>query len=332
MRNGTQIKRVILLLGLAWLSGGMSKTEAQDTFNWPRLEPSYVNYFYQDDQSYSKKCYEYAFEDAQGMLWLTPCGLDLLVNSTSLFRFDGYRFDPIEVLLEDGKVLESPFIHQMDPQGRLYWLESNDRFFVMDPNERIARHILPRDTTLTALGYWGTSFFEGEIYTLGLTDHGQMILFRYAEDALVSVARMELPEKGWRPPRGSFNIKVTDREIWLIPEDPPLWRFDREAETWQRYALPEQMVSSPSYFTNPSISPSTLLDQPGGSSYLLFSTRENDRLYRFDAANDRFRPLSDSFPMDWQPKGIFPDEQGNLCFLFLDGAQENHAILQTREG
>jgi hypothetical protein len=67
----------------------------------PRLQPSYFNHFAEDKLAYSNTCFSDVWLDQEGKLWLNVCGVDRLINSIGLYRFDGYHFQPSSVKLAE---------------------------------------------------------------------------------------------------------------------------------------------------------------------------------------------------------------------------------------
>ena len=66
-------------------------SEGQDLADLPKLFPSYSEDF-TDYKSYPSICFERAFLDDNGRLWLLPCRPVRANNRIFLFQFDGYEF------------------------------------------------------------------------------------------------------------------------------------------------------------------------------------------------------------------------------------------------
>ena len=105
-------ERILFLLLVIW-GCAIQGTFAQSDLVWPKLERSYLNTFYKENDPYSKKCFEGTMLDRKGRLWLKPCGVDILINSIGLFQFDGYSFQPIEAFKEDGSILDVPWVRSI---------------------------------------------------------------------------------------------------------------------------------------------------------------------------------------------------------------------------
>ena len=119
------MRKRILYISLYFFFFTVAGSFAQGVAALPKLERSYLNHFYAEEDSYSKKCFEEIFFDQEGRLYLIPCGVEILVNSIGLFRFDGYSFQPIEIFTPEGDVLELPWIRAIDPAGRILGEDEN---------------------------------------------------------------------------------------------------------------------------------------------------------------------------------------------------------------
>lgn len=102
------VYRPVLWALLHMFCFAMSSATAQMDELWPRLERPYITHFYEEEDAYSQKCFADIFFDHQGRLCLIPCGIDILINSVGLFRFDGYSFQPVMVFNQEGACLRHP--------------------------------------------------------------------------------------------------------------------------------------------------------------------------------------------------------------------------------
>lgn len=57
----TMVRRRIIYIALCCLFYTVPGAFAQGIEVWPKLEPSYINHFYRENDSHSKKCFEDIF-------------------------------------------------------------------------------------------------------------------------------------------------------------------------------------------------------------------------------------------------------------------------------
>lgn len=301
---------------------------------WPKLEPSYFNPFNQEYGSYSNKCFSDVFLDRQGRLWLNVCGLDLVVNSMSLFQFDGYRFTHVELFDAKGNLFSRPILLGGDWNGQLYGMARGKEFFLADPNTRQVRAIPFADSTLTDLAIRGVTEFGGDIFVLGYTPAKQSIhLFVLKEDILVAEHSFDNSAGHWRV--GDYPLVVDQEECWFIGGALPLYRLDRKNKSIRAYGV--QDLNSPYPVKVPTEKSRTnqqpaLLRSENGTLYLFLPEYYGSLLFQFDREKDQFIDINEQFPANWRPENIFQDEVGNICFLFRDQAGHYRALLMDSGG
>jgi len=305
----------------------------QDVQALPKMERSYVNYFYLEDDSYSRKCFSDIFFDRRGRLWLVPCGVERLINSIGLFRFDGYSFEPAEVLTPGRGVVEAPLVRAVTEDGRFWGSTANGELFMMSPETQEGRLLSPGGAYPAGFQIMDLSVRGNEVHGLTRTGEHSMTLFRVKGDTLKKEADFEY----------SFGEKqltlqkmfLTQKDVWVLGLSLPLHRFDRQSGKVRAYG--------PSDFTGETIKPtdkrtlvgerlSKLLESPRGNTYLALSVKYENRLFQFDSEKDQFICIAEQFQADWRPAGIFQDETGNICFLFRDKSEVYRAILETTRG
>ncbi len=327
------MRKRILSITLCCLCCAVPGTFAQGSEVWPKMERSYLNHFYQEDESFSKKCFQDIFFDERGRLWLTPCGDERLINSISLFRFDGYSFQPVEIFTSEGSVLEAPDVKRIGKNGQFFGTTEERRLFQMDPNTQESSIIPFADTTSTQFRVFGLFVGEDETIVFGRSEDHGMALFEVEAGKLVKNASFDYPESAEMPE--GYSMLVNPESVWVAEFSLPLYRFDRQKGTIRTYEKQDFLghtlkVSDENYYDLDNLP--KLLEGPGGATYLLFSTRYGQLLFQLDREKDRFVSMADQFPADWVPVGIFQDQASNICFLFQDATEAYRAILQTAEG
>lgn len=307
---------------------------AQEFKSWPKLERSYINHFYQENDSYSKKCFDDIFLDRQGRLWLVPCGDERLINSIGLFRFDGYSFQPVEVFTPQETVIEAPRAFGIDEQGRLLCTTEERQLFHMDPDTHESIIISRVDSSFSDFKVIRPSVGDNEVFILGRLETGKLALFGLKEGRLVKEPSFNYPEA--LEQAIEYAMTTTQEAIWLSSFSLPLYRFDRHEKTMGVYDTQDfdGLVRKPTderRLANARYLP-RLLESPKGDMYVLFSAMYENSLFELDREKDAFRSMADQFPADWLPIDIFQDETGNICFLFQDATETYRAVLETAEG
>ncbi len=299
----------------------------------PKLEPSYVNHFYQEEDSYSKKCFSNAFLGRQGHLWLTPCGVERLINSLGLFQFDGYRFQPVEIFTTEGMVIESPVISGMNESGQLWGITGKKQLFLLRPETGRGSIISPPAPSFAGLQIGAVSIEGRTTYVLGRTEDKQIALFRVQEGALVLDQSFGLTAK--KPGVEGYTMVMNEREIWFTDGSFSVYGFDRKKKALREYIPQDDAGRSleppPGQFYSNGQSPN-LLESPDGNIYLLQPGPNDNLLFRFDREKGRFLAMKEAFPSGWRPVGIFQDGAKNICFLFRDKAGAFRSILKTADG
>lgn len=300
---------------------------AQEVAALPRLTPSYSDGF-QNYKSYPSICFEQAFFDKNGKLWLTTCGT-ARVSGLLLYQFDGYEFKLVEGELSQLK----DFTHLIGLQeGRRLFgytgqADSTQLFFYDLEDDRL--HIL--DAT------WEGTVLEMMVNTDGkvsvLTEvEGAWLFYEEKEEQVQLISRIpvedQLKEDG-----------VLQNTIFLSsPAATEYWRLDRE----KLYVQPVHPINGPgkkhffrSFITKDipnSRAPHTNLIVHRGKTYLYFSPNKAQYpLFMLDTTNDRFVPLK-GIPDNWYGWLACVDQIGNFLFLFEDDAGKTQAILEDTNG
>ncbi|PHN06676.1 ligand-binding sensor domain-containing protein [Flavilitoribacter nigricans] len=312
------------------LSGAFSQTGE----TWPRLERSYMNHFYRENDSYSKKCFDDIFPDRQGRLWLVPCGDERLINSIGLFRFDGYSFQPVEVLSPEGTVIEAPLVTGFDDQGRFIGTTEEREFFRMGLDTHESNIILPVDSSFSNFQAICISSGSDEAFALGKSENSPPLLFRLEEDGLVQEPAFHYPQREEMPEM--YGMTISPESIWLLNFSLPIYRFDRQKKTLDTYGEQDftvlRKIEAEDRRTLDGRFMPKLLVSSASNVYLLFKAVYDNQLFGLDREKEKFVPITDQFPADWLSVDIFRDQAGNICFLFQDANAAYRAVLETVDG
>lgn len=233
----------MLLTVLCTFCFAVSSTKAQTGEVWPRLERSYINHFYQEEDSYSNKCFEDAFIDQQGRLCLIPCGVDILINSIGLFYFDGYTFQPVALFTPEGNVMEVPWVRAIDNHGRFVASGGQDDLYLINPDTRQG-HFVPaaeanfREVQIIDLNAWRDTTF-----VLGKLPNDNLAFFRIEAGQLVRASSLEYP--ALPDSRVIYDLTVAQKSIWTATTALSLYRFDRQQGTLRSYTAQDFEGYSP---------------------------------------------------------------------------------------
>ncbi|WP_421947048.1 ATP-binding protein [Phaeodactylibacter xiamenensis] len=324
-------ERILFLLLIIW-GCAIPGAVAQQVQALPKLERSYLNTFYKENDPSSKKCFEGTLMDGNGRLWLKPCGVDILINSIGLFQFDGYSFQPIEAFKEDGSILDIPWVRAVEESGRILGTESQNGFFVMDPDTRISKTNLFTYNALQILRTLAVSTEYGKSHVLGMKQDSTLALFQLEDDQLTPISSFRHPITSGR--LDSYFMRNEEEEIWIGSPDFEIIRFDTERLEKKVYTLEDFKTKGPisvpvskDNWPRPRI-----FFNAQGDAYLLLPAGEGLQLLKYDPVQDHFATTSDQFPDTWQVQDIFPDQAGQICLLFMDRSGDYHALLSTNSG
>jgi signal transduction histidine kinase/CheY-like chemotaxis protein/methylphosphotriester-DNA--protein-cysteine methyltransferase len=299
----------------------------------PPLHPSYVNSFVNEGDSYAEQCFDGAFRDHRGRVWLNVCGVERLINALGLYVFDGYDYQSVQPFLPEGKPLTNPTIFGLNRDGDLVvsgYDDENYQLTLMDPDTReLQRLEIPEKLTRKRNGITGHLFRDGT--PLFMTqDDGQVSLYTLREKQLLEEWTGRFPEAKWAESNG-HPLWVTPDHYWLMSSTFPLLRIDRSNNTITRFDVTD--FDLPPGFTMAVNPPAKripkLMEGPDGNLYCFFPGAASSHFLRYEPNEGRFVNLEGLFPAAWQPKDIFTDDRGALCFLFQTPDQQYKAILHT---
>lgn len=298
-----------------------------------KLESTYITHFSQEDIPYSNTCFTNAILDQKGRLWLNVCGDDLVLNSTGLFLFDGYRFQPIESISSERSLLENTMLFGIDGQGRLFGRTELTKLFIMDPNTRQLKIIPPADPAFDDLIVRNVMQVGGRMYVMGSTEEHSLHLFYLQDELLERIQSFDYSNGYWKG--GKFPLVIDSSEIWMMGATLPLFRFDPTSKTTRAFYAEDFIGQElPGKLAKEDVAkrPSTLIKNASGAIYLFLPEHYGNNLFWFDREKDHFKTINHQFPADWTPANIFKDQVGNVCFLFKDPSENYRAILLDVQG
>jgi signal transduction histidine kinase/DNA-binding response OmpR family regulator len=298
----------------------------------PQLQPSYFNHFAEDKLAYSNTCFSDVWLDQEGKLWLNVCGVDRLINSIGLYRFDGYHFQPIELNWQNKYDVGGLAIAGIHPTGNFYttgW----GKLFSLDVKTRIPKLILPADTSYKDMKVSGFQMVDSTMYVMGHRSDQYIHLLRVENDRLIKEQSFDYADGVWG--LKSYPMLIDKEEYWLMGATLPLCRYDRKAGQLRQYSLKDfdysgvlQLPDSKHFGKQYPV----LLKKKAGSLYLYLPDYYGHWFFEYDQQRDRFVSMRDQFPSDWTPAHLFEDQSGNTCFLFKDGKGQYRAILEDTTG
>lgn len=296
----------------------------------PSLEPNYVNHFTNDQEGSNFTCLQQAILDQEGRLWLRPCGIDQALQSAGLVRFDGTRFQTVDLWQEE-RLIEMPNIHLRDAQGHFWLLSAGTALYRMNPDREVITRISTPVDACDKLLLKGVAEFDSIIYVLGFCPEGRTKVYAVVENSLEEVLDLLYTKGRWaeRP----HPLVVHDSALWLMGYLPPIVRFDPKT---QKHTLIEegQFVAPfavPQDRSRP-ILPPTIQSDGKESLFLHLDDKYGNHFLSIDTENGRLAPIEQKVPQDWIPHKLFRDESGNLVFLFQTPSGSYQALLRAPSG
>ncbi len=235
-------ERILFLLLIIW-GCAIPGAVAQQGQALPKLERSYLNTFYKENDPYSKKCFEGTLMDGNGRLWLKPCGVDILINSIGLFQFDGYSFQPIEAFKEDGSILDVPWVRAVEESGRILGTERQNGFFAMNPDTRISKTNLFTDNAFQILRTLAVSTEYGKSHVLGMKQDSTLALFQLEDDQLTPISSFR--HRLCTGVLGSYFMRNESQAVWIGTPDFEVIQFDLRSSEKKVYTLQDFKAGTP---------------------------------------------------------------------------------------
>ena len=308
-----------------------SLVKAQDVITLPKLYPAYSEDF-TSLPSYSPTCFETAYQDVNGKLWLRPCPVNRITSGAHLFQFDGYAFKTVKGDLGKVKgVIRFVHLHQGKELIGIAGLRKDLTLFHHD--------LLTDQLELYKLE------LEGTIETLTVSENGQILLVVRNQNTwfFYEWKDKQLLEEGSYnniPPFFLERDELNQREIILLNEEEfwvaqgnlkSLLRINKKKGTVRKILLTEFPVEPPNNGRSGFYRAlkSKYLSQK--AAYVFMGNNNPKQIYKLNPKTDELEPIS-GFPENWRPRMIKSDQSGNLLFLFQDQSNNYQAILQDSTG
>ncbi len=278
-------------------------------------------------------CFDNAFFDGSGRMWLTPCiGTQ---TGLHLFQFDGYEFRAVRGNL-DKLPTDTKFL-LMDAKERLVG-------FVNDPGKQQVVYYDPRTEELQTYalppsGEAGINrlFTDYKLFTdengvlnLHVKSENDLLYYKLKGEELVLIHKIDMEYSN------ALNlIRVfgeMENEIWSFsPGFDKLYRIDDKTGERKVYEMNGvEFLMDHKATDRPFIGKLYKFDN---NSYLtLFSLNENRSVVLKQEEEGSQFSLIKGLPFNAKDIQVFGDDRGNSVFLFRFFNNEYKAILETQQG
>ncbi|MCB0576510.1 MAG: hypothetical protein KDC61_18280, partial [Saprospiraceae bacterium] len=285
---------------------------AQTISSLPRLEPSYSEDF-SDYNSYPSTCFQDAFMDQDGRLWLVVCDQASRTNGMYLFQFDGYQFKLVEGAL--GELRLNCYIEGLYQGHYLVGKiceEGNNRIFFYDL----------QTGRLNIKPVVSTGILEKVIITdsdriyLTLLEGGTVRLCEWKDGRCLEQSRFDAPvlTSDFLEPETLYH---DERFFWGIVRHKGYFiRLNKSSGAIKKFNFNEFLPQNHQY--NPHgifhMEFADILLQKG-KVHLFFQMWKTPSWYQLDPETDRFRPVS-AVPAGAIGSVLARDRVGNLVFVY----------------
>ncbi|MCB0563494.1 MAG: response regulator [Phaeodactylibacter sp.] len=309
-----------------------SPFQAQDINGLPKVYPSYSEDF-SDYSSFPSTCFERAFQDIDGRLWLIPCASARTQASLNLFQFDGYEFKFVRGEIENLPV--DPKFIGLDPQkttlvGFSTGTEANRLFFYDLQNHRLRFEDI---------------HLEGEIKLGGIFEEKRVLLaFQQVDRFVIAEWRSgQFTELGSLKDLGGLNhnsevFYLNEQEAWVSVGGTAnyLVRYNFRTNTVKKYFLSDFVTRELGINTGTIVvNPDAMKVNPLDDVFIFLKdlSAENAVVqYKYNKEKDIIERV------ERQPENVsatslvFSDDSGNYLFLFQDKNKKHEAFLQDAAG
>ncbi|MEL7119896.1 MAG: ATP-binding protein [Bacteroidota bacterium] len=321
---------LLTLLVLSFLSG-FTSLQAQEVDPLPKLYPAYAEDF-SDLSSFPNICFEKAFMDEDGRMWLAPCGSAKMQASLYLFQLDGYNFKFVRGAIEklsvdhvfidfiDGHTLVG--LTQQDETNQIFFydLRTHDlRFEDLPIQEQIKYGILTSDKTIYLAYQAGTKIVVGEWRQGNYRELAQLDYYRKSNDF--------------------FPLFFNENELWFdnLGEKDYLVRYSFEINSIKKYNYPN-FDNEPSAVKERYgfISPQPTYGRLDKVFFFQVKRGTGNRNYRillkYNEDKDQIERVVEQPNVVDQSSCVFQDEVGNTLYVFSDVNKDYQAVLEDTEG
>ena len=323
------LHKQIVLSGLLCLFS-LITTKAQEPMSLPKLYPSYVEDF-SDYNSFPSLCFEKAFWDDNGKLWLLPCPGVRHANGINLFQFDGYDFRKVggdwEKISKGVNVVG--FSRPNELCGYIGDAVSYEIFFFDTETDQLRIFNLKE---------------AGEILSMSVTEEGSVFLVMYKKDLWYFYEwideKLVLQNKTEVPPgfEGSitFNEKNTflNEKIYTVKYDKQNYIIYVDKNTGKKQYIYATDFPTANVMLDTTLVrwASDVLKGAGDDKIYLDHKGVKERLlYSFTPEDATFSQLK-GIPNNWTMNLAAEDLSGNKLYQFYDETRRNRAILIDKDG
>ena len=324
----TSLFRIIIFLSFVF----PIKVWAQELVDLPKITPSYSENF-QDYKSYPSMCFENAYKDRNGRLWLKTCGSASMTSSLHLFQFDGYRFQLIQGELEQLRLEHEIFgmYQERELVGLTYKKDKNQLFFYDLETNHLTFH------DLNLIGFVMDLTVTEERIFLTVVNNEIISLYEWKDGKLEAQGSFSEPDL--------LDFETEDLNIEPFHHDENFFwaflryakyilRIDKKTGKLKKFSFEDfESKNQKSAVKLPEISiltPVNFIAQ-GDNVYIFTQFLDGRNLFKLDVISDNFIPV-DNIPANWRGEIVFQDQKGNLLFLFKSENNKYKAILQDTFG
>ncbi len=301
---------------------------AQADLQLPKLLPSFSEDF-SGYNTFPSRCFQNAFLDEQGKLWLQSCGVNM-TSSLHLFQFDGYEFKLVRGALEElGHNSKITGVYK----GRElvgFSFDPNDKrvFFFNFHNDSLSFHPVPTK------GSGIRVLLSDDDKLMAVAEHaGQLLIYEWndrewAFQTKVNDPYFEKPNKG-----GNRDLFQRQGEIYwkTFKNKDYIKRFDSKTNTVKIFTQKDFEGPKPE---NISLSQNGKLIFIQGTTYFkrVSGGKGKTQLFELDKSTDRFIINKNNRLEGWNLNNVFEDQIGNIIYLYKKGTNHSTAILKDRNG
>lgn len=324
-------QRQALYISLCILLTLVTDVTAQSISALPRLLPSYSDDF-SDYNTFPSLCFEDAYQDLHGRLWLKTCGAVRVTNASHLFQFDGYAFRLVQDELS-GLSFSAKF-EGLYQQRQLVGMDraggAGQMFFYDLLTGRLTYQSFPQQGRIEDV--YITE--EDRIFLL-LSQGREWAFYEWKDGQLIEQGRILAPVQ--RPERGiDFYLEAyyhDEKELWLnVAETIYLLRVDKRTGQLRKYYTPDfERGTTPADPQTPAKWKAATQLLRHGAFFISASAGTKRQLYQLDPTSNRFLLVED-IPEDWESWHIFKDQVGNLMQIFKNGDGRYQALIQEQDG
>jgi signal transduction histidine kinase/DNA-binding response OmpR family regulator len=318
-----------LLWGLAFFFIGIPIVFTQEEI--VNLQVSYVNGHINEEDSYSKKCFIDLWEDKNGRLWITPCGLELMINGISLFQYDGYDFNPYEIELSDGTFIQGTSVEVIHNNEILYGINQEGKIVSINLLTEKLNLLSKYDAESSEKKIWKLTKFNNQLYALTFPYNGKVDLYKIHNDQLELEEIIPIGDINFEGTR--HDLRVYENQVWFIQSDLLVFKYDRQKKSINRISLDTfTNVEKTRVYTNHPILLRPQLERDAQGRIYFYNPRIfGHQILQWNEDQSAFEEYPSPSNEDWDAKGLFKDMENNLLFLYQDEQGEHHALILSSE-